>query len=303
LEGGRVLYMSGDGQYLMQGYLYQMRDGGMVNLTEQAESAAVARQLNALPRNEMVIFAPKNPRTHITVFTDTDCGYCQLLHKEVPELNRQGVEVRYVAYPRAGVGSSTYKDLVSVWCAKDQQEAMNQAKARKKIPAATCDNPVEAQYKLGQMIGVQGTPAIFLANGQLIPGYQPADKLAPAALQARWRRACTAPHGTFRKPGGRPQPRYRPGRASTIAAEAACMCVPVRGWCFFGTAGRACPPRPHQVEEGMPCDCRGPVIAARCASASRRTSPIPSCAATAPSAARRPVVAATPSTWAPITPA
>lgn len=185
LEGGRVLYMSGDGQYLMQGYLYQMRDGGMVNLTEQAESVAVARQLNALPRNEMVIFAPKNPRTHITVFTDTDCGYCQLLHKEVPELNRQGVEVRYVAYPRAGVGSSTYKDLVSVWCAKDQQEAMNQAKARKKIPAATCDNPVEAQYKLGQMIGVQGTPAIFLANGQLIPGYQPADKLAPAALQAR----------------------------------------------------------------------------------------------------------------------
>ena len=185
LEGGRVLYMSEDGQYLMQGYLYQMRDGQMVNLTEQAESVAVARQLNALPRNEMVIFAPKNPKTHITVFTDTDCGYCQLLHKEVAELNRQGVEVRYVAYPRAGVGSPTYNDLVSVWCAKNPQEAMNQAKARKKVAAATCENPVAKQYELGQRIGVQGTPAIFLANGQLIPGYQPADKLAPAALQAR----------------------------------------------------------------------------------------------------------------------
>lgn len=185
LEGGRVLYMSEDGQYLMQGYLYQMRDGQMVNLTEQAENVAVARQLNALPRNEMVIFAPKNPKTHITVFTDTDCGYCQLLHKEVAELNRQGVEVRYLAYPRAGVGSSTYNDLVSVWCAKNPQDAMNQAKARKKVPAATCENPVAKQFELGQRIGVQGTPAIFLANGQLIPGYQPADKLAPAALQAR----------------------------------------------------------------------------------------------------------------------
>lgn len=185
LEGGRVLYMSEDGQYLMQGYLYQMRDGQMVNLTEQAENVAVARQLNALPRNEMVIFAPKNPKTHITVFTDTDCGYCQLLHKEVAELNRQGVEVRYLAYPRAGVGSSTYNDLVSVWCAKNPQDAMNQAKARKKVPAATCENPVAEQFELGQRIGVQGTPAIFLANGQLIPGYQPADKLAPAALQAR----------------------------------------------------------------------------------------------------------------------
>lgn len=185
LEGGRVLYMSEDGQYLMQGYLYQMRDGQMVNLTEQAENVAVARQLNALPRNEMVIFAPKNPKTHITVFTDTDCGYCQLLHKEVAELNRQGVEVRYLAYPRAGVGSPTYETLVSVWCAKNPQEAMNQAKARKKVPAATCENPVAKQFELGQSIGVQGTPAIFLANGQLIPGYQPADKLAPAALQAR----------------------------------------------------------------------------------------------------------------------
>ena len=185
LEGGRVLYMSEDGQYLMQGYLYQMRDGQMVNLTEQAESVAVARQLNALPRNEMVIFAPKNPKTHITVFTDTDCGYCQLLHKEVAELNRQGVEVRYVAYPRAGVGSPTYETLVSVWCAKNPQDAMNQAKARKKVPAATCENPVAKQFELGQRIGVQGTPAIFLANGQLIPGYQPADKLGPTALQAR----------------------------------------------------------------------------------------------------------------------
>ena len=185
LEGGRVLYMSEDGQYLMQGYLYQMRDGQMVNLTEQAENVAVARQLNALPRNEMVIFAPKNPKTHITVFTDTDCGYCQLLHKEVAELNRQGVEVRYLAYPRAGVGSPTYETLVSVWCAKNPQEAMNQAKARKKVPAATCENPVAEQFELGQRIGVQGTPAIFLANGQLIPGYQPADKLGPTALQAR----------------------------------------------------------------------------------------------------------------------
>lgn len=185
LEGGRVLYMSEDGQYLMQGYLYQMRDGQMVNLTEQAENVAVARQLNALPRNEMVIFAPKNPKTHITVFTDTDCGYCQLLHKEVAELNRQGVEVRYLAYPRAGVGSPTYETLVSVWCAKSPQEAMNQAKARKKVPAATCENPVAKQFELGQRIGVQGTPAIFLANGQLIPGYQPADKLGPTALQAR----------------------------------------------------------------------------------------------------------------------
>ncbi|MBF0676985.1 MULTISPECIES: DsbC family protein [unclassified Pseudomonas] len=184
LKGGRVLYASESGEFLLQGYLYQIKDGAVSNLTEQAEAAAIAKQINALPRDEMVVFAPKQPKTHITVFTDTDCGYCQKLHSEVAELNRLGVEVRYVAFPRQGINSPTYQTMVNVWCAKDRQAAMTQAKSRKSVPAASCDNPVEKQYQLGQMIGVQGTPAIILANGQMIPGYQPAAQLAKVALQA-----------------------------------------------------------------------------------------------------------------------
>src|SRR5690606_13034670 len=131
------------------------------------------------------IFAPEKPKSHITVFTDTDCGYCQKLHSEVPELNRQGIEVRYLAFPRQGPGSHGYNTLVSVWCAKDPKLAMNQAKSRQEIPAASCENPVLEQFELGQLIGVNGTPSIVLANGRMIPGYQPAAELARLALQAR----------------------------------------------------------------------------------------------------------------------
>lgn len=188
LQGGRLLYASADAQFVLQGFLFQVKDGKTVNLTEQAESRAVARQINALPLQEMVVF-PADPKatrkTHITVFTDTDCGYCQKLHGEVAELNRRGIEVRYVAFPRQGSGSRGYETLVSVWCAKDPREAMNRAKARQEVPAAKCENPVEEQYRLGQMIGVQGTPAIVLANGQIIPGYQAAPQLAAAALAAK----------------------------------------------------------------------------------------------------------------------
>lgn len=187
LKGGRLIYASADAQFVLQGFLYQMKDGKTVNLTEQAESKGVAKEINAIPAAEMVVF-PADPKaekkTHITVFTDTDCGYCQKLHSEVAELNRRGVEVRYVAFPRQGIGSHSYDTLVSVWCAKDRREAMNLAKTRKEVPAAKCDNPVAKQYALGQMIGVQGTPAVVLANGQMIPGYQPAPQLAAAALAA-----------------------------------------------------------------------------------------------------------------------
>ena len=182
LKGGRQLYTSADGQFLVQGYLFQVKDGQAVNLTEVEESRAVAEQINAIPASEMVIFAAKQPKTHITVFTDTDCGYCQKLHSEVAELNRLGVDVRYVAFPRQGLNSPAAKEMVSVWCAKDRQSAMNRAKARKGVDDAQCDNPVAKHYELGQMIGVSGTPAIVLANGKLIPGYQPAPQLAKIAL-------------------------------------------------------------------------------------------------------------------------
>lgn len=185
IAGGRLLYTSADGKFVINGHLLQVENGQVVNLTQQQEMGALAEQINGIPREEMVIFSPDKPKTHLTVFTDTDCGYCQKLHSEIPELNRLGVEVRYLAFPRGGAGSNAHRTLANVWCAKDPREAMNQAKARRSVPTAECDDPVLKQYALGQRIGIEGTPAIILANGQLIPGYQPADALAKAALQAR----------------------------------------------------------------------------------------------------------------------
>lgn len=184
LKGGRLLYASADGQFLMQGNLYQMKGETLANLSEQHTNAAVARLLAAIPVSDMVVFAPKTPKTHITVFTDTDCGYCQKLHAEVPELNRLGIEVRYMAFPRQGVDSHGYNTMVNVWCSKDRKKAMDLAKNRQEVPEAKCANPVESEYLLGQTIGVNGTPAVVLANGQLIPGYQPAPELAKLALAA-----------------------------------------------------------------------------------------------------------------------
>lgn len=183
--GGRVLYASADGRFVLHGYLYEIRDGKAVNHTEALENKSVAEQINKVDAKDMVVFpAVGEKKAHITVFTDTDCGFCQKLHHEVPELSGLGVEVRYLAFPRQGIGSHGYNTLVSVWCADDRQKAMNLAKSRQSVPEARCENPVAQQFMLGQAIGVQGTPAIVLANGALIPGYQPAAQLAEAAIAA-----------------------------------------------------------------------------------------------------------------------
>ena len=186
LKGGRVLYASGDGQFVMQGYLYQVKDGKASNLTEKAENVAVARQINGLDRNQMIVYpAQGETKAHITVFTDTTCPYCQKLHAEVPELNKRGIEVRYVAFPRQGLGSSGDQQLQAVWCSTDRKAAMDKMVDGKEIKAAKCANPVSKQFALGQSIGVNGTPAIVLADGQVIPGYQPAPQVAKLALGAK----------------------------------------------------------------------------------------------------------------------
>ena len=183
LQGGRVLYASADGQFVLQGNMYQLENGKPVNLTEKAERQGIAKTINSIPTSEMVVYPAKGQaKSHITVFTDTTCPYCHKLHEEVAELNKLGVEVRYVAFPRQGLGSPGDEQLQAVWCSKDRNSALDNMIGGKEIKAAKCENPVSKQFAMGQSIGVNGTPAIVLEDGQVIPGYQPAKQVAALAL-------------------------------------------------------------------------------------------------------------------------
>lgn len=183
-QGKQFLYVMENGKYLLQGYLYKVDGGEAENLTEKALNTSVRKEMAKVPVGETVLFSPAAPKATITVFTDTDCPYCQHLHKEVPELNRQGVAVRYLAYPRAGINSETAKTLESIWCANDRPTALTRAKAGETIAKKSCASPVAKQYELGMRIGIRGTPAIVLEDGQIIPGYRPAAILSKLALEA-----------------------------------------------------------------------------------------------------------------------
>lgn len=185
LRGGQFLYTDAEVEFIFHGQLYQVQGDQAVNLTERAQQTVYAEMLTALNDDEFIVFPAAEKHATITVFTDTDCGYCQKMHAEVAELNRQGIEVRYLAYPRQGLAGLTYDTMVSVWCADDPLTAMTQAKNRQVVERKTCKHPIEKHYALGQMMGVQGTPTIFLANGEVLPGYLPASLLVKRALQAQ----------------------------------------------------------------------------------------------------------------------
>jgi thiol:disulfide interchange protein DsbC len=179
LVNGPILYSNAKGDYFISGELYQVGANGFVNLSEQRQDGERLVKMNAVDMSDMIVFSPKGEtKAYINVFTDVTCGYCRKLHQEVPTLNDYGVEVRYLAYPRAGVGSAGYNSLVNAWCADDPADALTRLKTDKSIPTKACDNPISDQYELGQQVGVRGTPAIITSDGKLISGYMPADRLA-----------------------------------------------------------------------------------------------------------------------------
>lgn len=173
---GQVVYVSNDGRYLLQGSLYDVEARQDLS---QGSLSKVRRELLALvPQEDRIVFAPEDPRHTVTVFTDVECGYCRRLHGQIDEYNRLGIAIEYLAFPRMGLEGEDYRKMVSVWCAADRRQALTDAKAGKRVPARTCDNPVAEQYALGQRVGLTGTPMIVTEDGTQMPGYVP-----PAALR------------------------------------------------------------------------------------------------------------------------
>ncbi len=175
VHGSDVGYVTADAKFYLDGDLFDI--DAEKNLTEQRRQAGRLALLQSIPDADAIVFSPKDPKYTITVFTDMDCTYCRKLHSEINELNRLGVRVRYLAYPRSGPGGESWKKAEAVWCSADRNDALTRAKRGEEIKAASCKNPVAKEYELGKKVGVRGTPGIVTDDGQYIGGYVPAARL------------------------------------------------------------------------------------------------------------------------------
>lgn len=176
--GSSIAYVTADGRYLIEGDIYDLSTSE--NITEDTRSKARAALLGSVPRDDMIVFSPKDGKVKhtITMFTDIDCGYCRQFHRDIDKVTALGIEVHYLFYPRTGPNTESWTKAEEVWCAKDRKGALTKAKLGGQLPSATCaDNPVQEHWDLGQEVGVRGTPAIFAENGALLGGYLPPQEL------------------------------------------------------------------------------------------------------------------------------
>ncbi|HMT38990.1 MAG: DsbC family protein [Xanthomonadales bacterium] len=176
IAGGQVVYVSDDGKYLLQGSLLDVAK--RKDLSEAAMARLRGEVLKGIPMADRIVYSPAGtPKHRVVVLTDIECGYCRKFHTEIGEHLKRGIQVEYLAFPRAGLGSADYRKMVSVWCADDRRKALTDAKSDRAVPSKTCKTPVDMQYRAGQRMGLTGTPMILTEDGRMLGGYLPPDAL------------------------------------------------------------------------------------------------------------------------------
>jgi len=174
----RLYYVSANGRYIVKGDLIDTVENK--NISRIARNESIKDAMDSVDEDSMIIFGDKSLKHTVTVFTDIDCGYCRKLHGEIKKYNENGIRIRYMSYPGAGIGSGSFNKAEAVWCSKDRAKALTDAKNGLKVKSEKCKSPVAKHYTLGTMMGINGTPALVLESGEIVPGYIPASRLKEA---------------------------------------------------------------------------------------------------------------------------
>jgi len=181
--GDSFMYITADGQYAVKGDIIDMFSN--TNLTDAKRSSTRLATLSVITDENTIIYPAKKKLTTITVFTDIDCSYCRKLHSQMQGYNDLGITIKYAFYPRAGLGSSSYKKAVSVWCADDKRKALDRAKSGQFVESRDCDNPIKLHMDVANKLGITSTPTLVFEDGQIIPGYIPPDRLLSVMKQRK----------------------------------------------------------------------------------------------------------------------
>jgi thiol:disulfide interchange protein DsbC len=90
--GDKFAYLIEGGRYVFIGDMVDLENAH--NLTEMSRRELVVEELASFDEKKTIVFPAENQELAVlNVFTDTSCGYCQQLHKEVKYLQEAGISV------------------------------------------------------------------------------------------------------------------------------------------------------------------------------------------------------------------
>lgn len=156
----------------------------MKNVTDERMRKLTAIKFNELPLERAIKHVRGDGRRVLATFEDPNCGYCKRLAKDLQKL--ENVTVYTFLYPI--LSEDSVRKSRQIWCSADRARAWNDWMIDGKAPAAREDCDVSAVAKnqeFGRKLNITGTPTIFFADGERVPGAVPLARIEQKLNQTK----------------------------------------------------------------------------------------------------------------------
>ena len=172
---GQLVYVDAKAQYVFAGDVIDLKS--RTNLTQARLNKLQAVKWDTLPLGNAIKTVKGKGERKLVVFSDVDCPYCRKFEAELAKVDN--ITVYTFLYPIEGLHPKAVQTSKQIWCAPDRNKAWDDYITRGSVPNndGKCANPVESTIALGNKLKVGGTPTLFFANGQRVPGMVPAAQL------------------------------------------------------------------------------------------------------------------------------
>ncbi|HWR76608.1 MAG TPA: DsbC family protein [Thiobacillus sp.] len=172
---GQLIYVDAKAQYVFTGDVIDLKN--RTNLTQARLNKLQAVKWDTLPLNNALKTVKGSGARKLAVFSDVDCPYCRKFEAELAKVDN--ITVYTFLYPIEGLHPKAVQASKQIWCAPDRNKAWDDYITHGTVPNndGKCSNPVDATIALGGKLKVSGTPTLFFANGQRVPGMVPAAQL------------------------------------------------------------------------------------------------------------------------------
>jgi thiol:disulfide interchange protein DsbC len=176
--GGRktLVYIDSSKKYMIMGAINSIQD--KKNLTQERITELNKVDVSKIPLGDAIVMGDEKAKYHVIVFTDPDCPYCARLHQELKKVIEQRKDIAFFIkmFPLK-IHPSAYDKAKAIVCEKSLT-LLDDAFDKKELPKPKCESTaIDDNLKLGEELGITGTPALILPDGRVMPGYKKADAI------------------------------------------------------------------------------------------------------------------------------
>lgn len=171
----RIVYTDTRGKYLLVGAIYD--SDSKTNLTEERQRELNRVAVADLPLDKAIVKVKGNGARKLVVFSDPDCPFCAQLEKTLKAVDNTTVYT--FLFPIDQLHPDAARKARMIWCAPDRVKAWDAHYDSATLPdnAGDCDNPVAMTQALGARLKINATPTLIFADGSMVPGALPPERL------------------------------------------------------------------------------------------------------------------------------